>query len=57
MNLLLPQTRPGIVLEVRPVDIHGDRYVDLHVALDGEAPRTGRISASECPDGLESVEP
>ena len=54
MSLLLPQTRTGTVRSVRPVDIHGDRYVDLAVALDdaGAAPVTGRVSAMECPPDL-----
>lgn len=56
MSLLLPQSRAGTVLEFRPIDVHGDRYVDLHVALDeaepGKAPKTGRLSASDCPADL-----
>jgi hypothetical protein len=56
VSLLLPQSRAGTVLDLRPVDIHGDRYVDVHVALDdaepGRAPQTGRVSASECPADL-----
>ena len=54
MNFLLPQERTGVVRLARPVDIHGDRYVDLAVELDdapGE-PKTGRISAGECHAGL-----
>lgn len=57
MNLLLPQSRAASVLDVRAVDIHGDRYVDLTVALDGDAPgaapHTGRVSASDCPADLQ----
>ena len=54
MSLLLPQTRTGTVQSVRPVDIHGDRYVDVAVLLDelGAAPVTGRVSAMECPPDL-----
>lgn len=56
VSLLLPQSRAGTVLDVRPVDIHGDRYVDLHVALDdaepGKAPQTGRVPVSDCPADL-----
>lgn len=57
MSLLLPQERAGTVRATRPVDIHGDRYVDLSVELDdpaggGAAPSTGRISAGECPADL-----
>jgi len=56
VSLLLPQSREASVLDVRPVDIHGDRYVDLTVALDGagpgDAPNTGRVPASECPPDL-----
>ena len=55
VNFLLPQDQPGTVRRVTPVDIHGDRYVDLLVAFDGEpdAPRGGRVSAAEVPSGLE----
>jgi len=56
VNLLLPQSRDGGVLDVRTVDIHGDRYVDLTVSLDGagsgDAPSVGRVPASECPPDL-----
>jgi hypothetical protein len=56
MSLLLPQERAGTVRAMRPVDIHGDRYVDLSVELDEAAgsttPSTGRISAGECPADL-----
>ena len=51
MSLLLPQTRAGTVKSIRPVDIHGDRYVDLAVLLDdaGAESIAGRVSATECP--------
>ena len=54
MNLLLPQTRTGTVQSSRFVDIHGDRYVDVALALDDSAttPVTGRVSATECPEDL-----
>lgn len=53
MSFLLPQEREGTVERAQPVDIHGDRYVDLVVRFDGEAaPTTGRVSAMECPAGL-----
>jgi hypothetical protein len=54
MSLLLPQTRAGVVRTAAPVNIHGDRFVDLAVVLDGEAgpPATGRVSATECPADL-----
>lgn len=56
MSLLLPQTRIGTVREARPVDIHGDRYVDLSLMLD--APDAGslvaRVGALECPTDLRS---
>ena len=54
MDLLLPQTRTGTVLSARPVDIHGDRYVDVALALEGAAgpPVTGRVGATDCPPGL-----
>jgi len=54
VSFLLPQSRAGTVLRVRPVDLHGDRYVDLVVKLDDVpgAPATGRLAALECPAGL-----
>jgi hypothetical protein len=51
---LLPQEIAGVVRAARPVDIHGDRYVDVSVETE-EAPaqtRTGRVSAGECPADL-----
>ena len=58
MSLLLPQTRTGTVLSTRLVDIHGDRYVDVALALyGGDAPAvTGRVSATECPGDLAAGE-
>lgn len=54
MSLLLPQTRAGVVLSVRVLEIHGDRYVDLALTLEdyGAAPVTGRVGATECPADL-----
>jgi len=54
MSLLLPQTRSGTVRSARIVEIHGDRYVDLVVALDDADPpgASGRVSATECPTDL-----
>jgi len=54
MHLLLPQTRTGTVKSARLVDIHGDRWVDVAVALDdaGDAPVVGRVSTMECPPDL-----
>ena len=56
MSMLLPQSRTGVVASCRPVDIHGDRFFDLRVFLDGatagEPPLTSRVSATECPAGL-----
>ena len=54
VSLLLPQTRTGTVQQVRLVDIHGDRYMDLGVSLDdaGAEPVTGRVSALACPPDL-----
>jgi hypothetical protein len=36
------------------LSIHGDRYVDLVIALDGEAGPAvaGRIGAADCPESL-----
>ena len=54
MSLLLPQTRPGAVRSASPLDIHGDRYVDLVVDLDGGEPSSarGRVGATDCPGDL-----
>jgi hypothetical protein len=54
MSLLLPRTVPATVHAVRPLDIHGDRYVDVQLELDDEpgALRAARIAASECPADL-----
>ncbi len=54
MSLLLPQTRTGTVRSATPVSIHGDRYVDLAIALDGDAgpPVVGRVGATDCPESL-----
>ena len=54
MSLLLPQTRAGTVRAATPVNIHGDRFVDVAVALDGETgpPTVGRVGATECPESL-----
>lgn len=51
MSFLLPQSRAGTVRRVVPVDLHGDRYVDLVVELDDApgAPASGRLAAMECP--------
>ena len=54
MSLLLPQTRVGTVRSARPVNIHGDRYVDIAIALEGDAgpPVVGRVGAGDCPVSL-----
>ena len=54
MSLLLPQTRAGVVVSVRMLEIHGDRYVDLALTLEdyGSAPIAGRVGATECPADL-----
>ena len=54
MSFLLPQSRSGTVRSVRPLDIHGDRYVDVQLALDDQPDRpvVGRIAASEVPGDL-----
>jgi hypothetical protein len=58
MSLLLPQTRAGTVRSASPVSIHGDRYVDVAIALDGDAgpPIVGRVSATDCPESLAAGE-
>ena len=54
MSLLLPQTRTGTIKSLQPIDIHGDRYVDVQLELDDSPgqPFLGRISAAECPPDL-----
>jgi hypothetical protein len=54
VSLLLPQTRAGTVRSATPLSIHGDRYVDLAIALEGDAgpPVVGRLGAAECPESL-----
>ena len=54
MSLLLPQTRAGTVRSADLVSIHGDRYVDLLIALEGDAgpPVAGRVGADDCPESL-----
>lgn len=58
VSLLLPQTRTGTLRSATPISIHGDRYVDLAIALDGEAgpPVVGRVSATDCPESLAAGE-
>jgi len=54
LSLLLPQEIGATVRAVRPLDIHGDRYVDVTLTTDEEPDRarTGRVPASECPADL-----
>ncbi len=54
MSLLLPQNRAGAVQSATPVSIHGDRYVDVAVALDDDVgpARAGRLGATDCPAAL-----
>ena len=54
VSLLLPQTRAGTVQSATPVNIHGDRYVDLVIVLEGDAPSpvVGRVGADACPESL-----
>jgi hypothetical protein len=54
VSLLLPQNRAALVIAVRPVDIHGDRYVDVTLRFDDyEGPAmTARLGAGDCPADL-----
>lgn len=53
VSLLLPQTRTCTVVAVQPVEIHGDRYVDLTLRPDdAPEPIRARLSAFEVPPGL-----
>jgi hypothetical protein len=54
MSLLLPQNRAGALQSATPVSIHGDRYVDVAVSLDGDAgpATTGRLGAGDCAEAL-----
>ena len=61
MSLLLPQTRTGTVNSVRPLNIHGDRYMDLAISLEDaeiktarNEPINGRVSSQACPPDLVS---
>jgi hypothetical protein len=56
MSFLLPQTHIGTVASARIADIHGDRYVDLAVTIEGAPVATGRVSVMECPEDLEPGE-
>lgn len=53
MSLLLPQQRTGTVRATRTVDLHGDRWLDLLVAFDGDAGATAlRVAFDACPADL-----
>jgi hypothetical protein len=54
VNFLLPRTVLAVVTRVQPVDIHGDRWVDVALASEepGEPALAGRIAANECPEAL-----
>lgn len=54
MSFLLPQTRDARLDAVTPVEIHGDRYLDVRLVFDDPAiPSVGaRLGASDCPDAL-----
>ena len=58
MSLLLPQNRAALVLAVQPLDIHGDRYVDVTLQFDDHdgPPMAARVSANECPADLRQGE-
>jgi hypothetical protein len=58
VSLLLPQNRAALVLAVQPVDIHGDRYVDVALRFDGYEgpPMTARLGAGDCPVDLQAGE-
>lgn len=56
MSFLLPQTHTGTVASARIADIHGDRYVDLAVTIEGAPMATGRVSVMECPEDLQPGE-
>lgn len=42
----------AVVREVRPVEIHGSRMVDLTVAYPSGVLETARLGAESVPDGL-----
>lgn len=58
MTFLLPRTSAGTVVAAQAVAIHGDRYVDVTLALDDApgAPLAARLGASDCPANLEPGE-
>ncbi len=45
--------RSGVVHQVRPVDIHGARFVDVLVVLDDGSTLEGRLGAESVPAGLQ----
>ncbi len=45
-------TRSGIVRQLRPVDIHGARFVDVTVVLDDGSMLEGRLGAESVPADL-----
>ena len=54
MALLLTQTWGATIRSSRPVDIHGDRFIDVVLTLDDSAgtPVKGRVTQTECPEGM-----
>jgi len=44
--------RSGIVAQVRPVDIHGARFIDVVVVLDDGSTLEGRLGAESAPTDL-----
>jgi hypothetical protein len=44
--------RSAVVLEVRPVEIHGSRFVDVTVRLDDGTRISSRIGQESAPEGL-----
>ncbi len=55
---LFPQNRAGAVRSATMVDIHGDRYMDLAIVLDGGpgAAAVGRLGAADCPAAIAAGE-
>jgi hypothetical protein len=48
--------REGVVREIRPVEIHGSRHVDVTVAYPDGSAESARLGAESVPEGLAAEE-
>jgi hypothetical protein len=47
----------ALVVDVRPLDVHGVGYVDITVAYRDRSVATARLGRESVPDGVEAGEP